>query len=113
MYNLPRLTPSAQLFNNKPIISFQLLVNFNTVLCIHKVKLNLIHSYITFPSSTHPYSTRNYSKITIPQSQTNYGKFSISTKGAELYNSLPRIITNNKSLSIFKKQALQYLKSTL
>ena len=41
--------------------------------------------------------------------KTNYGKFSIKNKGAQIWNSLPAILRDIKSKYIFRKKIKQFI----
>ena len=48
----------------------------------------------------HMYKTRSSKKLNINYKRTNYGKFSIKDKGAQIWNSLPTIL---KDINLRKK----------
>ena len=60
--------------------------------------------YFSKNENIHNYNTRSASKVHIDYKRTNYGKFSIKYRGAQIWNSLPESLKTKKSYHHLKIQ---------
>ena len=58
---------------------------------------SVLKDYFSTNDTIHTYNTRSSRKLHISYKRTNYGKFSIKYKGAQIWNSLPTILKDIKS----------------
>ena len=65
--------------------------------------------YFSTNDTIHMYNTRSSRKLHISYKRTNYGKFSIKYKGAQIWNSLPTILRDIKLKYIFRKKIKQFI----
>ena len=72
---------------------------------LSKVFARFIRNY----GEVNKYNTRSSRKLHISYKRTNYGKFSIKYKGAQIWNSLPTILRDIKSKYIFRKKIKQFI----
>ena len=56
----------------------------------------------------HNYNTRSSIQIQKNHARTNYKKYSTVQKGCQIWNSLPQVIKDSKSLDIFKSSVRKY-----
>ena len=59
----------------------------------------------------HSHNTRAASNIYIDYKKTNYGKFSLKFKGAQIWYKLPNELKVLKTNSLFKKSAKVYVQN--
>ena len=72
---------------------------------LSKVFARFIRNY----GEVNKYNTRSSRKLHISYKRTNYGKFSIKYKGAQIWNSLLTILRDIKSKYIFRKKIKQFI----
>ena len=61
-------------------------------------------NYFSLNNSIHKHYTRSSEKFHMKFTGTNYGRFSIKYKGPMIWNTLPDVLKNIKSLQMFKKR---------
>ena len=61
-------------------------------------------NYFSLNNSIHKHYTRSSEKFHMKFTRTNYGRFSIKYKGPMIWNTLPDVLKNIKSLQMFKKR---------
>lgn len=114
IYFKDRLHNTVDLFENVaisilPIYSTYLFQLFTFIFCVLK---NLIYNNFNFDILENTHSTRSgNNNLVIPIIRTNYGKFSISYSGPNLYNRIPNCIKGNSKLHGFQKDLKTYLLS--
>jgi len=60
-------------------------------------------NYFKIIKNIHCHNTRSASNIYIDYKRTNYGKFSLKIRGAQIWNKLSKDLKILKSYSLFKK----------
>ena len=60
--------------------------------------------YFSSNNTIHKHYTRSSEKFHMKYTRTNYGRFSIKYKGPMIWNSLPDVLRNIKSLDMFRKE---------
>ena len=71
------------------------------------------NDYFTKIEYLQRYNTWSASNIHIDYDRTNYDKFSVKYKGAQLWNSLPENLRNQKSYSLYKNLIKTYIQHHL
>ena len=61
-------------------------------------------NYFSLNNAIHKHYTRSSENFHIKYTRTNYGRFSIKYKGLMIWNSLPDVLRNIKSLQMFGKE---------
>ena len=61
-------------------------------------------NYFSSNNTIHKHYTRFSEKFHMKFTRTNYGRFSIKYKGPTIWNTLPDVLKNIKSLPIFRKE---------
>ena len=59
----------------------------------------------------HSHNTRSASNIFIDFKRTNYGKFPLKFRGAQMWNELPKDLKDSKSYTQFKRLMKIYLQN--
>ena len=59
----------------------------------------------------HGHNTRSVSNIYINYRRTNYGKFSLKIRGAQIWNELPKELRMSQSYNSFKKLTRDYIQN--
>ena len=70
---------------------------------LHFISLTYLHKFFLYSKVVSGYVTRNINCLLLPRVNTNFGKRSFFYSGANLWNSLPRVVTEAVHLSSFKK----------
>ena len=70
-------------------------------------------NYFILNEKFHSHNTRSASNIFIDFKRTNYGKFSLKFRGAQMWNELPKDLKDSKSYTQFKRLMKIYLQSKL
>ena len=70
-------------------------------------------NYFILNEKFHSHNTRSASNIFIDFKRTNYGKFSLKFRGAQIWNELPKDLKDSKSYTQFKRLMKIYLQSKL
>jgi hypothetical protein len=99
------------LYKKYNILKLPLLMKFESMMSIYKLKSGLLRSNLIFPlsSDVHTYLTRNRSNMYLPNPRTNYLKRSIFFEGIVSFNALPNEIKILPNLIIFKKMLKSHL----
>ena len=59
----------------------------------------------------HGHNTRSASNVHINYRRTNYGKFSLKIRGAQIWNELPKELRISQSYNSFKKLRRDYIQN--
>ena len=70
---------------------------------LHCISPTYLHEIFHYSKDVSGYVTRNVNRLFLPRVNTNFGKRSFFYSGANLWNSLPRAVTEAVRLSSFKK----------
>lgn len=112
VYNLPRLTPSKELYigDRGGILPIKVLTEYELNLLSFKINFKLIKSKFTFKitKDVHSYKTRIANNFRSIFSRTNCTKNSIFNRGVSLFNKLPEIVKNEKTIAVFKNSLKKY-----
>ena len=73
--------------------------------------LNYLTSYFTLNKEIHSHNTRSASNVYIDYRRTNYGKFSLKFRGAQIWNELPKELRILQSYNSFKKLTKDYVQN--
>ena len=106
MKNISRVnskTLSIELVDHLEIMSVSDLIVYNTMLFIHKIVLGKAPQYLTNKIKFKYESLRNSCDIKLTTALKSTSQNALFYKGIKKYNSLPKVITNEKSLNIFEK----------
>ena len=68
-------------------------------------------NYFRLNENIHSHDTRSASNIFIEYRRTNYGKFSLKYRGAQIWNNLPNTLKLSKTYRSFKKSAKVYVRN--
>lgn len=111
LYNYDYLTPTEKVFNETKLLNISQLYTYTTCILIYKITHNMIHSQLTFTTkgTSSRYSCRRANHLVLPNVRTNYGKYSITFAGAQLFNKLPTEIKDANTLGIFKRKLFDHL----
>ena len=72
----------------------------------------MINDYFTLNKSIHSYDTRSASNIFIDYKRTNYGKFSLKYRRAQIWNNLPKAeLKSLQSYVSFKRSTKIYVQN--
>ena len=82
--------------------------NFN---CLTYNLPNYFANYFTLNKEMHGHNTRSASNIYINYRSTNYGKFSLKIRGAQIWNELPKELRISQSYNSFKKLTRDYIQN--
>ena len=110
-----RHTPVMELHRLSKLQFLQDRRTFHMGTFMYKATHNQLPMYITSKftpaAQVHSHATRSAStrSLYIPPSNTNYGKNSISARGAVAWNDVPQNIRTLPSLSLFKKSFFRHL----
>lgn len=117
IYNLPRLTPSKELYRGDrgDILPIKLLTEFELNLLSFKINNKLIKSKYSFQITTeiHSYTTRLANNFRSIFSRTNCTKNSILNRGVTFFNKLPELVKNENKISAFKNKLTKYYSDQL
>jgi hypothetical protein len=104
VYNLPRLTPTTELYKNTNILKLSDMYKFEACLLIYKMVNGHIKLNIAFTTcdTYHSHNTRGSANFVIGNVKTNYGRRNIEFQGMQFYNALPKNIRDIKELYQFK-----------
>ena len=69
----------------------------------------LFSSFFQSQNSIHSHDTRRSDDLRVPKTKTNVRNFSTRINGALIWNSIPTVIRNSKSLIIFKKELKKFI----
>ena len=72
---------------------------------------NYFTNYFTLNKEMHGHNTRSASNIYINYRRTNYGKFSLKIRGAQIWNELPKELRMSQSYNSFKKLTRDYIQN--
>lgn len=112
IYNLPRLTPSKELYtgDRSDILPIKHLTEYEINLLSFKINNKLIKSKFSFQitKEVHSYTTRLANNFRSIFSRTNCTKNSILNRGVTSFNKLPDIIKNENKISVFKNKLKKY-----
>ena len=117
IFRRDRNTPTTELHRMGGLRSLQERRKFHMGIFMFRATNNTLPTYISdkFISANrvHEHATRSAStrSLHIPYARTNYGKNSISFRGAAEWNSIPNTIRTLPSLSLFKRHYQSYLTS--
>ena len=70
---------------------------------------NYFTNYFTLNKEMHGHNTRSASNIYINYRRTNYRKFSLKIRGAQIWNELPKELRISQSYNSFKKLTRDYI----
>lgn len=106
---LPRLTPTATLYIEKPNV--RQFSAIQTILLVQKIKKKMIKSKIEFENinQIQYYPLRNLMNFRLNFFRTERGKKSIQSHGLTQYNKLPIEIRNEDNFRTFKKNVTMYI----
>ena len=68
-------------------------------------------NYFRLNENIHSHDTRSASNILIEYRRTNYGKFSLKYRGAQIWNNLPNTLKISKTYRSFEKSAIVYVRN--
>ena len=71
--------------------------------CFSNILPKYFNDYFTLNKNMHSRDTRSASKIFIDYKTTNYGKFSVKYRGAQIWNNLPTELKSLQSYASFKR----------
>ena len=115
IYDKPKLSPSAPLFEQASILPIEYRVMFRSLIMVYKALNGLLPSYITnmfkYIANVTKRSTRSSSNgnLWVPNYKLTITRSSFSYNGAVIYNTLPQDIKLSESLRAFKKNLFKYL----
>ena len=72
---------------------------------------NYFTNYFTLNKEMHGHNTRSASNIYINYRRTNYGKFSLKIRGAQIWNELPKELRISQSYNSFQKLTRDYIQN--
>ena len=72
---------------------------------------NYFTNYFSLNREMHGHNTRSASNIYINYRRTNYGKFSLKIRGAQIWNELPKELRISQSYNSFKKLTRDYIQN--
>ena len=77
---------------------------------MYQMQHNLVKGHFTpqLNREIHSYNTRVADKIHVDFSRTNMGKYASLRKDIHLYNSIPKLIKDVNTISLFKKHLTQF-----
>ena len=73
----------------------------------------IFNDYFTKNEYLLSYNRRSASNVHIDYQKRNYGKFSVKYRGAQLWNSLPENLRNEKSYSSYENLIKEYIQHHL
>ena len=106
------LSSSSTLFFNLKLLKLVDIVNFQTAIFMYKTKYKLLPEcclhYATLNNPERLHNTRNFSYFVRIYSRTNVRANSLSVRGPQLWDNLPRHIQDTECLGSFKRQLTQH-----
>lgn len=112
LFNYDYLTPTQSLYEETKLMNITQTYIYNTCILIRKILNKNIHSNITFTKRKKMHKMnlrREHDLLQLYSPRTNYGRKSIMYEGSKLYNTLPKYITESKSIATFKKLLKEYI----
>lgn len=89
---------------------------FNTLVMIHKVKCGIFPAYLcsklSLVSEKSNYNLRNKDNFKLPNYTKVFSQNSLFYKGINLYNNIPVLIKNSRTLEMFKKDCGKWVKES-
>lgn len=111
-----RYTSIASMLETLQWLSVKQRIYYNTMIFIYKIYYGLLPQYLSchlsIISDHHNFNTRNKSNFTVPFYTKKFSQNSLFYKGVQLYNNLPTTVKTSRSLPIFKRECVQYIKQT-
>lgn len=109
IYKLPKLYPSANLFDK--LLSFTILTSVELLVLIFKIINGFMKIDIDLKKvhELHTYQTRRVSHYQIQKFKTEMQKHNVIARGLTAYNNLPSNIKQQKTIVAFKTEVLKYL----
>ena len=99
---------SRQLFTSLQLLNIYELKSYQIGLFMYSYTKGSLPSafsnYFSSNNTIHKHHTRSSEKFHKKFTRTNYGRFSITYKGPMIWNSLPDVLKNMKSLQMFRKE---------
>lgn len=98
------LTPTKTLYSETKLLNINQTYVYYNCLLVRKILKNDIRTQLNFTRKHHVQrmKLRNANDLILRPSRTNYGRKSILYEGAQLFNKLPIVIKETKSMSHFK-----------
>lgn len=109
LFHYDYLESTSKIYKETKLMHINQIFTFKTCVLIYKILNKSIHSNLTLKKRQHKYNTRSANLLTLIKTRTNYGTKSLVFQGAQMYNKLPKIIKESKSLPIFKKLLKQHI----
>ena len=99
-----------EIYAETKILNMSNLNENNLCIFMYQLQNNLVKGHFVphLNREIHSYNTRVADKIHIDFSRTNMGKFASLRKSIHLYNSIPTVIKNSNTITIFKKRLKEY-----
>lgn len=113
LFHYDFLTPTVKIYKDTKIFNIQQSYKYYSCLLIRKILNKKIHTNITFTKkkSIQTKMLRSANNLILRPPRTNYGKRNITYESAQLYNKLPTVIKEAKSMLIFKRQLKNILQN--
>ena len=105
--NSPYLSSSIPLFLKLKILPVHEMISLESAIFMFKLSNNMLpdvfSNYFTFNCAVHAYHTRHAQNIHTPLNRITKTQSCIFYKGTILWNSLPTLVKNSKTLTQFKR----------
>lgn len=96
------------------LLSVKQRIYFNVLMFMFKIKRNLLPQYLTTlfkrNCDVQPYTLRNNEQFRLPNFRTAQAQTSLTYKGAQVFNTMERVIDTNCSEDRFKQKLREYVK---
>lgn len=111
IYNLPRLTPTLSLYKDhvKDVLPVTALHFFTVCKFVKESMGNRIYHTLNFPWQQGTSANRDPYRLGRGRSLTGWGLQRITFQGPTFYNSLPQLIRNTPSVTVFLKRLKHWL----
>lgn len=109
-----RFTPTDQMLNTLHFLSVRQRIALNTLIFVHKIKLNISPSYLAesliISGGTHSYNTLQRNDIHITNRNLTRSQQTLMYNGFKIYNDLPNCIKSIDNVNTFRRKASKYVK---
>lgn len=103
LFNYNFRTPTKKIYEETKIMNIKQTYIYYTCILIRKILNKEIHSNLKFVTKQQTRNLRRASYLVTRPPRTNYGNRNLDFEGVNIYNKLPSVIKEEKSITRFKK----------
>lgn len=110
-----RYTPVQDMLSTLNFMSIEKRINYNICIFVHKIVKGIMPKYLTnevkLIANLHSYNTRQRENIAINRCKTSAGQKSITYKGFNMYNELPKNVKAARNVKEFKRLLMIHMRT--